>query len=221
MAFITIDPYYDIEFYNHCKEALKNNSVEFREFISIKPPYSWYLELEQNPIMVNYDFASNAETRWLVSTVLPLRAVDEYHYLRRNNDSGRNALLKFIENEPLKESRASDYAVFFTVKNKEELEKITRDYPEKIWYFGKYYNNKYRVCLATHESISGFLSPSQILLEKTSDLSEPGRFESELNWKIFRGSDFLIKFSETPYFESGFYHRPKIKGKGYLNKFSI
>jgi len=212
MTFVTIDPYYSNEFYTECKEALKNNSVEFSEYINIKSPYNWYFSVEEQPIMINYDRATGSQTRWMVSTVQPLRSNEEYLLLRKNNDKGRSSLLKYIENQALREARESDYAVFFTVKNREEIESISAEVPTNIWYMGKYYNNKYRVCLATHEIIEGFLRPDQILLTKNKELSEPGRFESELNWKVFRGNDYLIKFTETPYFKKGKYHKVKIRG---------
>jgi hypothetical protein len=220
MSFYTVDPYYNIQFYNECKEALKNNKVEFEEFINIKAPYNWYFKMDRSPIMVNYDEATDAETRWMINVVKPLRPNEEYLLIRRDNDNGAKALLKFVENEPLRQARLSDYAVFFTVKNKEEVEKLTSDYPGKVWYFGKYYNNKYRVCLATHRTVRGFLDENQILLEKTQDLSDPGRFESELNFKVFRGNDVLLKFTETPYFEDGKYNKPKIRGD-YTSKFNL
>lgn len=210
--FITIDPYYSIQFYNECKEALKNNEVQYKEFINIKPPYNWYLQVDQKPIMVNYDESTDAENRWMINTVKPLRPNEEYLFLRRDNDSGAKALLKFVENEPLKAARESSYALFFHIKNREEGEQITKDYPGKIWYMGKYYNNKFRICVAVHPLIKGFLNPGQILLEKTQEHNEPGRFEADLNYKIFRGNDTLTKFTETPYFENGKYVRPKIKG---------
>jgi len=211
--FLTIDPYYDARFYNECKEALKNNRVSFSEFINIKPPYHWYLNIDVVPIMVNYDKATDSESRWMVQKVHPLRPNEEYLLLRRDQDHGKSSLLKYIENEPLKKARTSDYAVFFTVKNREELENLSKLWPGRIWYMGKYYSNKYRICLATHISIKGLLNPNQILLEKNNDLSEPGRLESELNWRVFKEKDRLVKFTETPYFEDGKYRRPKIKGE--------
>lgn len=220
MSFYTVDPYYNIQFYNECKEALKNNKVEFEEFINIKAPYNWYFKMDRSPIMVNYDESTDAENRWMINIVKPLRPNEEYLLIRRDNDNGPKALLKFVENEPLRQARLSDYAVFFTVKNKEEVEKLTSDYPGKVWYFGKYYNNKYRVCLATHRTVRGFLDENQILLEKTQDLSDPGRFEAELNFKVFRGNDVLLKFTETPYFEDGKYNKPKIRGD-YTSKFNL
>lgn len=218
--FITIDPYYETRFYNECKEALRNNGVEFKEFISVKPPYDWYFQLDQKPIMVNYDEATDSEMRWMVNAVQPLRPNEAYLLLRRDNDNGPKALLKFVENEPMKIARTSDYAVFFTIRNREEAEKLTKDYPGKVWYFGKYYNNKYRVCLATNRTIRGFLDDKQILLERNKELSEPGRFEAELNFKVFRGNDMLVKFTETPFFEDGKYNPVKIKGE-LSNKFTI
>jgi len=210
--FITIDPYYSITFYNECKEALKNNKIEFKEYINIKPPFNWYFELEKEPIMVNYDKSTNSENRWMVNTVKPLRPNEEYILLRRENDNGPAALLKFIENEPLKESRKSEYSVFFTIRNREEAQQLSKDYPGKIWYFGKYYSNKYRVCLATNKMIKNFLDDNQILLENNNDFKEPGRFESELNFKVFRETEKLVKFTETPYFEDGKYKQVKIRG---------
>ena len=210
--FITIDPYYNTQFYNECKEALKNNQVEFKEFINIKPPYNWYFQVEQKPILVNFDLSTDAENRWMVGIIKALRANEQYLLLRRDNDVGVKALAKFIENEPLREARQSDYAIFFNIKNREEGEQLTKDYPGKIWFLGKYYNNKYKVCLATHPVVKGFLNPGQILLEKTQEHNDPGRFEADLNFKIFRGNDSLTKFTETPYFLDGKYVRPKIKG---------
>jgi hypothetical protein len=211
--FVTVDPYYTSQFYNECREALKNNKVVFDEFINIKAPYDWYFQVDQKPLFVNYDSATDSESRWMVNRVQPLRPNEEYLLQRRDNDNGPKALLKFVENEPLKLARKSSYAVFFTIKNREEGERLTREYPGKVWYMGKYYNNKYRICLATHAAARNYLNADQVLLEKNKDLSEPGRFEAELNWKVLRGNDRLIKFTETPYFEDGKYRPVKIKGE--------
>lgn len=213
--FITIDPYYSTQFYNEAKEAMKNNGIEFKEFIYIKAPYDWYFKLDTKPVMVNYDELPETEQRWLVNVVKPLRDNEEYTLMRRDNDKGPNALLKFVENEPMRQARLSDYAVFFRVKNREEAEMITKDYPGRVWFMGKYFKNKYKVCLATNSMIKNFLNDDQILVEKSGN--EPGRFESDLNFKIFRGKDMLLKFTETPYFEGGKYFRvaikPEVSGK--------
>lgn len=214
MSFYTVDPYYDTLFYNECKEALRNNGVEFKEFINIKAPYHWYFKLDNAPYIVNYDELPESSARFMVNTVKPLRSVDEYIYMRREADTGKN-IIRFIENEPLREARTSDYAVFFTIGSREEGLKLSKDFPGRIWYMGKYYSNKYNVCLSTNSIIKNFLRPEQILLEKDSD--EIGRFEAELNFKVFRMNDMLEKISETPYFFNGKYKdvsiRPEISSK--------
>jgi len=210
--FITIDPYYDNQMFLESKEALKNNDIDFFIFINIKPPYNWYFKMQKPPIMVNHDVATADQERWMVQVINPARPAEEYLLLRRDNDNGAAALLKFIENEPLKMARKADYAVFFTIKNREEGITLSKEFPGKIWYFGKYYKNKYRICLSTHQSIRGFLGPEEILLER-GDFTSPGRFEAELNYRVFRNKDQLIKFTETPYFEDGDLIRPKIAGK--------
>ena len=73
---ITIDTYYDINFYNQCKQALKNNNVKFTEFVNIKPPYNWVFEVEEKPIMINYDIVTSK--KFLIPLVKPLRPNEQY-----------------------------------------------------------------------------------------------------------------------------------------------
>jgi len=207
--YITIDDYYSIDFYNESLEALKNNGIIPKEFIQIKSPYNWYIDVPHEPIMINYDTLAKTSEKWLVNKVQAIRENEKYLLLRRPNENGSNALLKYIENEPLKESRLSDFSIFFDARGAEQLEQITRDIPVKIWYFGKYKNNKIRLCMCNNKMILNYIDKEQILLQKES--SEPGRFESELNFKIFRGTDMLEKYTETAYFKDGLYHRVKIK----------
>ena len=211
--FITIDPYYPISFYNECKEALKNNGISFQEFISIKAPFDWYLKIDEKPIMVNYDELKKQQERFLVSKVKPLTPNEEYLLIRRSDDEGQKGMLKYVENEPLKQARMSEYAVFFNADSKEQLMRITRESGIKVWYFGKYFNNRFKVALCTNKMILNFISPEDILIEKNGqEMKEPGRFESELNFKVFRQQDYLKKYTETAYFADGKYFPVKIKG---------
>ena len=61
---ITIDPYYNVEFYNKCIQALINNKIPVKQFIS---PISkkWYLDVPVLPIMLNYDLVPENEKRFL------------------------------------------------------------------------------------------------------------------------------------------------------------
>ena len=201
--FYTIDPYYDVNFYNQSKEALKNNNVNFSEFIEIKSPYRWFLKLNESPIMVNYDKIE--KNRFLVQKVQALRPNEEYLLQRRGNSEGTN-IKRYIYNDAFRD--AEDYGLFFNIKNREEFIRLSREYPGKIYYLGKYYDNKFRVCLVNNPMIKNYILPNQILLEKTPDMKEPGRFEAEFNYKILKFNDFIYKTFETIYAQDGKIIRP-------------
>lgn len=201
--FYTIDPYYDVNFYNQSKEALKNNNIKFSEFIEIKSPYRWFFRLDESPIMVNYDKIE--KNRFLVQKVQALRPNEEYLLQRRGNSEGTN-IKRYIYNDAFRD--AEDYGLFFNIKNREEFIRLSREYPGKIYYLGKYYDNKFRVCLVNNPMIKNYILPNQILLEKTPDMKEPGRFEAEFNYKILKFNDFIYKTSETIYSQDGKIIRP-------------
>lgn len=211
--FVTIDPYYSLEFYRECKEALRNNGIPFTEHVSIKPPFYWYFKLDDKyrPVMVNYDICDKIDERWLVNAVQPLFANESVLLTRRDNDKGQSSVLKFIENQPMKEARLSDYACFFHMTSRSEVEEYSKHLPGKIWYFGKYYNNRYRLCLCTNKYIEDFVEEGNILLRRNqAEFKEVGKFECELNYNIFHRKDFLIKYTEHPYIENGLTHRRQI-----------
>lgn len=201
--FYTIDPYYDVNFYNQSKEALKNNNVKFSEFIEIKSPYRWFFKLTESPIMVNYDKIE--KNRFLVQKVQALRPNEEYLLQRRGNSEGTN-IKRYIYNDAFRD--AEDYGMFFNIKNREEFIRLSKEYPGKIYYLGKYYDNKFRVCLVNNPMIKNYILPNQILLEKTPDMKEPGRFEAEFNYKILKFNDFIYKTFETIYSQDGKIIRP-------------
>lgn len=210
--FITIDPYYDINFYNEAKEALKNNNIPVKEYISIKTPFNWYFDLDREPMMVNYDKIDSSNERFIVNKVQTLRPNESYLLMRRGDSNTSTGVQKYIENQPLKESRESEYSVFFNAINKDQLQKITKELPVKIYYFGRYYNNIYKVALCNNKMILNYISRDSILLERNkNEYKELGRFEADLNYKIFKMKDHLQKYTETAYFENGFYYPVKIK----------
>ena len=63
----------------------------------------------------------------------------------------------------LEVSKAKE-AIFFTAP-KDEVLRISKDYPRKIYYFGKYFSNKYRVFLTDNLIIKNYLSTDQILVQ--------------------------------------------------------
>lgn len=205
----TIDPYYNTIFYNESLEALKNNKVQFEELITIKTPYNWVLKTDQLPIMINYDEVSNNDKRYLVTKVIALRENEEYLLQRRNDDTGEG-ISKYIENQPFAEARKSDYSVLFNISNKEELIRISKEFPDKIWYLGRYFNNVYNVCLCNNKMIKNYLKQSQILLEKQPEHKLPGSFEADFNFKVLKMKDRIKKFTETTFIQNGLITMPKI-----------
>lgn len=206
---ITIDEYYDVNFYKQCIEALKNNGTEFKEFISIKSPFKWYLELPSDPIMLNYDKLPKQNERFLINKVIPTTPNSEY-LLTRRDDTGTSSLIRYTENEPFKECRLNNSGVFFHVKNKEELVRISKEFPGKLWFLGKYYSNKFNVCLTYNNMIKNYIMKENILLENTE--KEPGRFEADFNYFVLKLKDMIIKYDETPYAFKGSYVIPKVFG---------
>ena len=201
--FITIDPYYDTKFYNSAIEAMKNNGVKFSEFISVKSPYRWVLKLEQPPVMVNFDVVT--ETKWLVTRVIPNQVNQEYLVYRRSDGHGKN-IAKYINNLALTEASKSDFACFFSVKNSETVKELSKKLSSRIYYFGKYFNGRYKVCLTCDPNVLAYVNADQVLLEK--DSNEPGRFEADFNTKVLLKKEFLVKYYEVPYAESGIINIP-------------
>lgn len=205
--FYTLDNYYGVKFYNDTREALKNNQIKFKEFIEIKSPYNWYIKLDDNlkPIMVNYD--EKQKYRFLVQKVKALRSNEEYLLQRREDDAGTN-IKKYIFNDAFRDSE--EYGIFFHIKSKDELLKISKEFPGKIYYLGKYYDNKYRVCICNNIMIKNYINPGQILLEKTPEMKEPGKFEAEFNYRVLKLNDYIVKYTETIYAINGSLVRPKV-----------
>lgn len=205
--FYTLDNYYGVKFYNDTREALKNNQIKFKEFIEIKSPYNWYIKLDDNlkPIMVNYD--EKQKYRFLVQKVQALRSNEEYLLQRREDDAGTN-IKKYIFNDAFRDSE--EYGIFFHIKSKDELLKISKEFPGKIYYLGKYYDNKYRVCICNNIMIKNYINPGQILLEKTPEMKEPGKFEAEFNYRVLKLNDYIVKYTETIYAINGSLVRPKV-----------
>ena len=207
MSFITIDPYYDVNFYNQCKESLKNNKIEFTEFLEIKSPYRWFFKLsnEIKPIMVDYDELD--KNRFLVRKVQALRPNEEYLLQRRGSSEGTN-ITRYIYNDAFND--AKDYGIFINISGRDELTRLSREFPGKIYYLGKYYGSRFRVCLVNNPMIKNYIQTDQILLEKTPDMKEPGRFEAEFNYKILKHNDFIYKTIETIYALNGSIIKPKV-----------
>jgi len=201
---ITIDDYYNIKFYNETKEALKNNGVEFKEYISTKPPYNYYIESGERPSFINYDEATESQARFMVNIVRALKPNDDYIYERRESYKNTKAIQHYALNDALEAGQKSGQGIFFTA-NKEDVLRISRDYPRKIYFLGRYFNRKYKVFFTDNLIIKNLLNPDQILVESNAFKSIT-ELEVDLNFRIFKLQDRLEKLSQSPYVYKGKYY---------------
>lgn len=202
---ITLDPYYDVHFYNSCKEAMINNGFEVKQYICIKPPYNWYINVPYKPILLNWDPLPDSYNKWLVNVVEPVLPNDIIELFRRSTDKGKFQN-KFIMNDAYKDLAESDVIVF-NASGHEELSKLSKAIPDKIWFLGRYVR-RYRLCMVKKSDLAESLIPKeQVLMIKAKDTPFEV-MESDINYKIFFMKDMIKKFSITPYFEKGNYILP-------------
>lgn len=203
---ISIDNYYDVNFYNQCLTALKNNKVPFTEYLSTTGNYNWYLDVPRLPIMINYDILQKSEERYLVSKVISLNSDTNYKYYRRL-DSQHHFETKYILNDVFEDILKKD-AWFIKVNSKSQMLALSKlDVNSKIWYLGRYLDGRIKIAVTTSNIIRMITPRENIIMEKkAADKIE--RFETEFNYRILMGKERLIKFDTTPYFMNDRYIIP-------------
>jgi hypothetical protein len=217
--FITIDPFYSENFYNSCKEALKNNGIKFREFISIIPPYNWYLDVPKAPIMVNFSICPTSEERYLVNIVRALEPSSEYRYYRRA-DGYRHFTPKYIKNDCWS-SIDNVEAWLVRIESRDQIQKWSLiDPTAKVWYLGKYLGNRYRLAMITSEAIRMVIPREQILASKKAD-QRTEHFEAEFNYRVLMLKDRIVKYSDTPFFRNGKFIVPSYYPQEVKDRFFI
>lgn len=208
-SYYTIDPFYDVNFYNSCKQALKNNKVQFTEYMSIIAPYHWYLKLPHKPMLLNFKELSIPERRFLVSLVKPLQPNDEYRYFRRKGDFDKFCG-KFAYNDAYKDCEKTGFGCFFTVNSENEFKEISKKLKNiKIWYLGKYLKMRYKVCLCSSKDIMLIVPRERILGKYEKGKNTLERTEADLNYVHFKLQDRIEKMSLTPYCLNGLFVKPK------------
>lgn len=209
--YINTDPYTEVQEYNSIIEALKNNQVQYNEFISTKPPYNWYINTDHKPVFINYDEGTKNEIRFLVTKVQPLRPNEEYALKRRETDGSSQAgITKFIYNDVFKIVK-NKYALCFRYKSKQELFEITRKIKNnKIYLLGTYKGRQ--LALTYNKYVQGEISPSYIITEKQeNEYNGIGEFEMAINYFGLKNKDKIIKYTQTPYIMNGKYYPTKIQ----------
>lgn len=200
---ISIDRFYSENFYNTCKEALKNNNILYSEYVSTIGTYKWYLDVPRKPFMINFEECPVSERRYLVSKVIPLDMSDEYRYYRRADSMGHFEP-KYVRNDVFS-SLVNSEAYLFKVKSKKQLVDLSKI--SRIWYLGRYYNNRYRLALTTSLACRIVIPSEDVLLEKNPD-ETPENFELRINYSVLNSKEKIVKFSRTPYYENGKWNVP-------------
>jgi len=197
-TFFTIDPYTTINEYNQALEALKNNGIDYTEFISVFGDYKFYLSLENNqhPIMINYDKMDNTTWTRCVSKTKPLYANDIYLLYRRGEKSD---IARYVENDVFKMAR-KEQSIVFKISTKEEFYSLSRAFGT-IYPLGVYFNGGIKLAISFNPEIKNALTKNRILLEMGPH--KVGRLEAEINYKALRNQDKIIKWTKTPYFKDG------------------
>lgn len=214
--FISIDDFYPVSFYNQCREALKNNNIPFKEYISIVGSNKWFLEVPRAPIMLNYTVCPQSEERYLISKVQALEPTFEYRYYRR--ESRFNPI--YTRNDAWGSTLEKE-AWLVNIISSEWIRGLSRLDPlSKIWYLGRYWGNKYKLAIITSPIMRAIIPRENILLSKAKSES-PEVFEANINYRVLRGFDRIEKFSSTPYFLNGLFKTPQYYPEELKTRFFI
>lgn len=217
--FISIDDYYSVDFYNECLNALDNNKVDYNQYMMAKPPYHFVIEVDSAPTFINYDEVPKNLERFLINLTQPLKESDRHLFLRRESVANKKAINQYAMNDAFRQIQKTKECIFFTAKPS-QVQEISRKYPRKIYYFGKYYGRKYRVFAADSMMIKNHLDPDQILVQ-SDKFNSVTELELELNYKVFMSKDKLTKIADTPYLLNGSYSAVATTRPDLTDKFTL
>lgn len=205
---VSIDKFYEVDFYNKCIQALLNNKVPVKQFIS-STTLKWFLDVPYPPVMLNYELPQETEKRFMLSKTIAVFPSDQYLLYRRPNDY-RFLNPKMVRADYM--TNDNQYACFFHLKNQYDGHTLSKAVNSKIYYIGKYYNNRYRICVCLEPSIRPLLSSTDVLFEKTEKETWV-KTETEINQRVFMLRDYLMKFTRTPYFSGNKFEAPPYYGE--------
>jgi len=217
IKYITLDDYYTVDQYNEFLEAARNNKVEFKEYILIKPPFSRFIQIDSEdlPKFINYEFASKTEMNFLISALIPVES-NEYYLLQRR-DGMDKAYEKYTAPVPLRNMQSKKNVIVFKGTSDSELRDLSRESGLKFYKWGHARGVDILVCFSPY--IKGFISETRILLDfgKESDsglkrgpkVPTYGKLEYYLNTQFLIKTKLENKSSQLAYFDKGKYNPVK------------
>lgn len=210
---ITFDPYYSIQEYNKFIETAKKKNIKFKEYICIKPPYNWFIEIEQGkePTFLDFKYATSTDERYLLEKLIPIYPADDT-YLKRRETNPRSEYERYVSPNIFKKIPQAKYCTIFKFSSIDQIRKISTN-GIKVYYIGRYRGSY--IGFSFNKYIQNFIMPSNIILAKTSDsqYSVHGEFEADFNYKFLVGSKMTNKTRELPYAMDGIYYPLNITPK--------
>lgn len=199
--YITIDPYYNTQFYHECCSALKNNGVSYKLFISVRPPYNWYIKVEDSnsPKFINFDVLGKSEQKYLVSCTQPLNVQDTVPLYRRNMGNWKDI---YFMCDAYTDCLDKDCYVF-KLDNRDQAVEISKTM--KIYFLGKY--KKFKLFMCNNKHIQNLVPLEHILYHsENTTVKDLQDMEIKINYNVLLHSGIetkLQKYIRMPYFEDG------------------
>lgn len=217
---ITIDPYYDIPFFNRVLESLKNNKIPFNLFVDSKSPYYFYIDQPVQPTYLDYEILNTNRERNLVSIVEALQPSTQYKFARRASHTGLKGMEYYTLNDQFGQMQKEKQAHIVHM-HVEHAFKVSKQYPRKLYFLGRYYNNSHIVFAQDSLLLKNYLTdiPHKVL-QSSSSFQHSTELEQEINYKHFLFKDRIIKLEKTPYLLNGKYYPPTIVNE-YKRKFIL
>jgi len=198
---ISIDSFYSISQYNEALHALKNNGIQYEEWVVSRNPFHFYLDLKgKKPIMLNYEVIDRNDWIKAVSKVQPLVGNDEVVLYRRGERVSDIKL--FINNDVFAKALKAPNTIVFHYQNREQLLNLSKTYGT-IYPIGRYLSGAKRLAICFDPLIKNVIIPKDIELEMGKH--KLGELEIQINYKVLRNKDKIIKWIKTPKFNNGKY----------------
>lgn len=211
MKYISFDNYYKQTEYNRFLLGAFNNDIKFREFVSIRPPYNFWLEIDDKNVPKFLDYDETKDTKYFVSKVIP-RYPNEEFILRRKDNDPKTDIRRFIENDVLAKATKEDFVCVFIFQGM-KIKDYSREIDSKLYILGM--KGAYRVGVCFNPYIQNIVNPSDIILAvDDKDFRGPGEIEQRINYLWKPQFKLTHKTLESSYFYRGEYYminRPIIK----------
>jgi hypothetical protein len=205
--YITFDPYYNVTMYNSFVATAKKKGIPIKEYIEVRTPYNWYIQIEEKylPVFLDYKVASKETENYLLEKLIPLFS-NEAYTLTRKLSTLPQSFETFVSPDIFQKIPTASYAVCFRYKNKETLMRYSKELGLKIYLLGRHRDWNLAFCF--NKYIRNYVFTSDVLLEKNkaSEFQKPCDFERMLNYKKLVKAKLNNKTMEYPYIDDGVYY---------------